>query len=102
MSSNNNLEAVLLLDNFHGIHQPAIFCGRYASELEEQGFGNAVCDVLRAEDNILDPDAQQAGAEAWDEIVDGFIPEPGYHLGYLPDDQALFAIPDGMADEEEE
>lgn len=98
----SNLEARLILENYHGIHQPALFCGRYASELEAQGFTDQVCDILRAEDNILDPDAQQAGSEAWDEIVDGFIPEPGYHLGYLPYDQALFAIPDGMGMEEEE
>lgn len=101
MSSNNNLEAQLILENYHGIHQPALFCGRYARELEEQGFTDQVCDVLRAE-NSLDPDEQQSGAEAWDEIVDCFIPTPGYHLGYFPDDQALFAIPDGMGMEEEE
>lgn len=80
----------VILDNHYGIHQPRVFCERYEDLLIDQGFEEE-CHMILTDD----PDAD----EAWDLIVNNFIPEKGYHLGYFDHDQALFMIPDNYEEE---
>lgn len=91
-------EPILLVDGVHGIHVPAVFCGRYASELTAQNLGEEcqiICeaDSYDGEDFAVATELAQSADEAWDTILDRFVPAEGYTLGYIPDSDDLFAIP---------
>lgn len=102
-------EPELLVTGHYGTHQPCVFCEAFMDKLIAQGFEEAARTIIDADHatNVLydNPDEPELSGEeiaqlteranwAWEDILNDFIPEPGYHLGYLPDDDALWAIPD--------
>lgn len=108
--------AEVILENHYGSHQPAVFCEKYISNLTEQGLGDEAQVILEADRAVSvlydDPHSPELdGVDvaslteqatcAWETILEAFIPEPGYRLGYLPDDQALFMLPASDETEEE-
>lgn len=103
-------EPEVILENYYGSHQPAVFCENYILNLAEQALDHEAQIILEADrvvsvlyDNPNSPEL--AGVDvarlterancAWERILERFIPEEGWHLGYLDHDQALFVIPDG-------
>lgn len=100
----------VLVENFYGSHQSAVFCDMYAAELEQQNLADAAAMVLAWDAYTENPTAYDWSAEkiskvensaycGWETILEKFRPEEGFHLGHLDHDQALFAIPDGWSDE---
>lgn len=107
-------EPEVILENHYGSHQACVFCENYLLNLMEQGLGNdakVIMDADHAVDVLYNgPDKSELeGLDianlterancAWERILERFVPEEGYHLGYLDHDQALFMIPDGWEDE---
>lgn len=88
-------EPYVLLENHWGIYQPMLFCNFFADALREQGLGYEADVINRSAAGDADDNAW-----AWTRILENFKPEEGYHLAYMPDDQALFAVPDGYEWEE--
>lgn len=103
-------EPEVILDNYYGSHQPAVFCENFRQALANQGLdeeAQIIVDADRAASVLYDdPDlSAEAFADlleqavwAWETILERFIPEEGYHLGYMPDDQALWMIPNDWHD----
>lgn len=100
----------IILENHYGSHQPCVFCEHYEADLEEQGFAEEVDLIVKSDHmtNVLYYDDDRSELEgvdlatlterascAWMDILDKFVPQEGYHLGYMPDDQALWMLPDG-------
>lgn len=78
-----------LIGPYYGSHQPEVFCEEYSADLEDQGL-SAYADIIL--DEAADPERAIC---AWMDILDKFIPEEGWHIGYIGASQALYAIPDG-------
>lgn len=83
-----------ILENHYGSKQPIVFCENYILNLEEQGLGREGAVILQAARTEDPADLEQINW-AWENILERFVPQEGWHLGYLPDSQALFSIPNG-------
>lgn len=105
----------IVLENHYGSHQPAVFCEQFEAELEEQGLSDKAEIIIRSDylTDVLYYEEDKSELEgvdhaalserascAWMDILDKFVPEEGFHLGYMPDSQALWAIPDGYDPDE--
>lgn len=104
-----SFEPEIILENHYGSHQACVFCENYILDLAEQGLEREAQIIMRADREVGvlydGPDQSTLSGEelarlterancAWERILERFIPEEGWHLGYLDHDQALFAIPD--------
>lgn len=92
----------IILENHYGSHQPAVFVEDYLPDLQEQGLAREASIILDADHavNILydNPNSvarfTEKASVAWMRILDHFVPEQGYHLGYIGASQVLWMIPD--------
>lgn len=106
-------EPEIILDDHYGSHQPAVFCEDYWVLLEEQGLDHKAQIILEADravsvlyDNPDSPELNgvdvarltEAASCAWMDILEKFVPEEGYHLGYIGESQALWMIPNDWHD----
>lgn len=101
-------EPCLLLDgSLYGSHSGAVFCKRYFSELEEQGLGDKARAIIAGDRATSVFSAEEYSGEeqadlteratwAWEDILIEYRPEPGYCMDYLPNSEALYAIPIGF------
>lgn len=116
MSINLFARPYVIVETHYGSHLPAVFCGEYYSGLCEQALQDEADTVIEADrlasvlydapqsPELADVDFETLGNKsyyAFERIMDEFRPEEGYHLGFAPDDQALFAEPDGWDWDEE-
>ena len=83
-----------LIGPHYGAHLPEVFCEQYADELDTQGLWDKA-ELILAED--ADPERAIC---AWMDILDKFVPEEGWHIGYLGSSQSVYAIPNGWEEEE--
>lgn len=93
-------EPEIILEDRYGSHQPAVFCEDYWASLKEQGLGREAQIILEADralyDNPNSPELArltERASCAWMKILEKFVPEEGYHLGYIGASQALWIIP---------
>lgn len=109
-------EPEIILDDHYGSHQPAVFCEDYWLPLEEQALGHLARVIVRADRAVSvlynGPDKEEleqlsgeelanlteAASCAWMDILEKFVPEEGYHLGYIGESQALWMIPNDWHD----
>lgn len=92
-----SFEPYVILENHYGCHQSAVFCEQFRDELIAQDLSEEAALILAADREVMDKGysmQSDEATEAWSDILEKFIPEEGYHLDYLPDDQVLFAVPD--------
>lgn len=110
----------IILENHYGSHQPCVFCENYILNLAEQALDCEAQIIMKA-DHATDvlyngsdkeeldklsgvevADLLEKACWAWDTILQNFVPEEGYHLDYLDNDQALWMIPDGWEQAQED
>lgn len=89
-------EPEIILEDRYGSHQPAVFCEDYWLPLKEQGLGHEAQIILEADCAVQGPELArltERASCAWMKILEKFVPEEGYHLGYIGASQALWIIP---------
>lgn len=106
-------EPEIILPDHYGSYQPAAFCENYIIALTAQGLEREACIIMYADhavsvlyDNLDSPELDgvnvarltERASCAWMDILEKFVPEDGYHLGYIGASQALWMIPNGWHD----
>lgn len=95
-------EPEVVLENHYGSNQPVVFCENYILNLDEQGLGRECAAIMWADrarkrlETLTPEELRKLDITwAWENILERFVPEEGWHLGYLGNNQALYSIPNG-------